>query len=250
MPALQTVGRTVQIAFVPVLAAGLSLIAADAVERFLSSEPIARALVSALLSVGAVLVVSPWLAIELGLWQRLGRTIEAGGVEWRLVHLPVPAPFFVHAAALPWLRVILVSEGLLNHAPVEHWRALVQYEASGASSTRGEQAMRWTLAIPLCATAFVLALVVGAANSRALVAATVVATAFTMASGWLANRQPSESLALGANGPSMRELAQSLRSLPPPHRQALPRTSHHALGTALYDRLFALGHDPGPRPQT
>jgi hypothetical protein len=248
MPPLQMIGRTVQIAFVPVLATGLSLIALSAVERFVSSEPVVGALLSALLSVGAVLVASPWLAIELGLWRDLGRTIEAGGATWRLVHLPVPAPFFVHAAALPWLAVILVSEGLLNHAPVEHWRVLVQYEAGSAASAKGEPGLRWALAIPLCTAAFAAAFALRAGNGRALVAATVIAVGFTMASGWLANRQPCERPALGTHGPSMRELAQTLRSLPPPHRQALPRTSHQALGSAVYDRLFALGHDPGPRP--
>jgi len=48
----------------------------------------------------------------------------------------------------------------------------------------------------------------------------------------------------------VQELAQTLRSLPPCLGQALPRTSHNPLGAALYDRLFALGHDPGRRPHT
>ena len=69
------------------------------------------------------------------------------------------------------------------------------------------------------------------------------------AASWFANRQPSSTLALGAEGPSMQELAQTLRSLQPCLGQALPRTSHKPLGSALYDRLFALGHDPGRRPQ-
>lgn len=249
MPTLEVIGRTVQLAFVPAVAAGLSLVVVRALPELLSLGPIARALVTALLSVGAVLVASPWLAMKLGVWQVLPREIEADGVSWRLVHLPVPAPFFVHAAAMPWLGTILVSEGLLHYAPVEHWQALVQYEGSGALSSRRDRAMRWALAIPLCVSAFVIASAVSARGANALVAATAIAVCFTLASGWLANRQPASSLVLGANGPSMRELAQTLRSLPPPHRQALPRTSHQPLGSALYDRLFSLGHDPGPRPE-
>lgn len=248
MPALQMIGRTVQMAFVPALAAGLSLIAFEGVQRWLVAGPTTRALVSALLSVGAV-SLSPWLAMTLGVWRPLPLRIQAGDVSWRLVHLPVPSPFFVHAAALPRLHVVLVSDGLFNHAPVEHWRALVRFEASGASSSGGDRAMRWALALPLCVSAFVVAFAVGGKDASALVAATLVAVCFTFLAAWLANRQPSSRLLLSPNGPSMRELAQSLRSLPPPCRQALPRTSHQPLGSALYDRLFALGHDPGPRPQ-
>jgi hypothetical protein len=249
MPPLQMIGQTVQMAFVPILAVGLSLAVAQAVRRWLPAGPVTCALSSALLSVAAVLVVSPWLAMKLGIWQRLPRTIDAAGARWRLVHLPGPAPFFVHAAALPWLRAVLVSEGLFHSAPVDQWQALLQYEAGGASSRQPEHAMRWTLAIALCTAAFVIAFGIGARNGRELVAATVLAVCFTLATGWLANRQPASRLVLDASGPSMRELAQTLRSLPPSHRQALPRTSHRPVGSALYDRLFALGHDPGPRPQ-
>ncbi|MFZ1864654.1 MAG: hypothetical protein WAU39_10565 [Polyangiales bacterium] len=249
MPTLPMIGRTVQLAFVPVIAAGLSLVVVRALPQLLSLRPIAGALLSALLSVAAALVASPWLAMKLGVWRVLPREVEADGASWRLVHLPVPAPFFVHAAAMPWLGAILVSEGLFHYAPVEHWQALVQYEGSGALSSRRDRAMRWALAIPLCVSAFVIASAIGARGAHAMVAATVIAVCFTLASGWLANRQPASRVVLGANGPSMRELAQTLRSLPPPYRQALPRTSHHPLGSALYDRLFSLGHDPGPRPE-
>lgn len=249
MPTLQTIGRTVQIAFVPIVATGLSLIATVSMEALLAEAPMARALCAALLSLAAVLVVSPSLAMTLGIWRVLPRRFDADGTSWRLVHLPVPSPFFVHAAALPWLRAILVSDGLLNHAPAEHWRALVDYEASGTPISPTDRAMRWGLAIPLSLSGFVVAFAVGAQGPRELVAASVLAVFFTSLASWLANRVPASRLALGANGPSMRELAQSLRSLPPPHRQALPRTSHSALSSILYDRLFALGHDPGPRPQ-
>jgi hypothetical protein len=95
---------------------------------------------------------------------------------------------------------------------------------------------------------FVSAGAIGADNPQKLVAAMVLAVFFTGAASWFANRQPSSRLGLGADGPSMQELAQTLRSLPPCLGQALPRTSHKPLGSALYDRLFALGHDPGPRP--
>jgi hypothetical protein len=88
------------------------------------------------------------------------------------------------------------------------------------------------------------------ANDPAMrVAATALAVLFTSTVAWLANRQPSSTLQFDSDGPSMQELAQTLRSLPPCLGQALPRTSCNPLGSALYDRLFALGHDPGRRPQ-
>lgn len=250
MPFLQTVGHTVQMAFVPVLAVGLCLVSARATPDWLSASPAVSALLDALLCVAMVLVVSPWLALKLSIWPRLPRRLQAEGGTWRLVHLPAPAPFFVHAAALPWLRVVLVSEGLLHGGPVEQWQALLQYEVAGTIGHRRDRAMRWSLAIPLCTSAFLVAFAVDAGRVGERVAATALAVCFTLAAGWVANRQPRSKLLLDANGPSVQELAQALRTLPPPHGQALPRTSHQPLGSALYDRLFALGHDPGPRPQT
>ena len=95
---------------------------------------------------------------------------------------------------------------------------------------------------------FISAGAAGADDPRKLVAAMVLAVFFTAAASWFANRQPASKLTLAGEGPSMQELAQTLRSLPPCLGQALPRTAHHPLGPALYDRLFALGHDPGRRP--
>lgn len=249
MPFLETIGYSVQMAFVPVVAVGLCLLSTRAVPDWLLSSRLLRALLEALVCVAMTLVISPWLALTLSVWPRRGCTLKAEGTTWRLVHLPAPAPFFIHAAALPWLRVVLVSEGLLRSAPVAHCKALLQYEVTETQRHRRDQAMRWSLAIPLSTSAFLLASAVDPANVGGRVSATAVAVCFTLAAGWVANRQPGPKLAIGDDGPSVRELARVLRSLPPPHAQALPRTSHRALGSALYDRLFALGHDPGPRPQ-
>jgi len=250
MSHLETAGRAVQLSAVPTLATGLSLLALAAVEALLPFGPIARAITAALLCVAAVIVVSPWLVMKLGLWPMFPQRIEADGVSWRLAHLPAPTPFLTHAAALPWLRTVLVSDGLFNRAPERHWQTLVRYEVGGALSSRLERAARWAVAIPMSVVVFIAAGAVGADNPRKLVASIVLAVFFTTAASWLANRKPSSQLALDAEGPSMQELAQTLRSLPPCLGQALPRTSHKPLGSALYDRLFALGHDPGRRPHT
>jgi len=250
MSPLETTGRTVQMSAVPVLAMGLCLLAHAAVEALLPFGAIAQALTAALLSVPAVIVVSPWLVMRLGLWPVFARRIEADGVSWRLAHLPAPTPFLTHAAALPWLRTALVSDGLFNRAPEQHWQTLVRYEVGGALSSRIERAAQWSVAIPLSVIVFIGAGAVGADDPRKLVAATALAVFFTASASWFANRQPPSKVALGSEGPSMQELAQTLRSLPPCLGQALPRTSHKPVGPALYDRLFALGHDPGRRPHT
>ncbi len=248
MSHLETTGRAIQMSMAPVLATALSVLAVVAVDALLPLGALARALVSAILSVAAVCVVSPWLMVTLGLWPSFPQRIRADGVSWRLVHLPAPTPFLTHAAALPWLRVVLVSDGLFNRAPERHWQTLVRYEVGSAK--RSVPSARWAVAIPLSILVFVAAARIGADDPRKLVAATALAVFFTVGASWFANRQSTPKLALGADGPSMQELAQTLRSLPPCLGQALPRTSHNPLGSALYDRLFALGHDPGRRPHT
>lgn len=248
MPWLETVGRAVQMSFVPALAVGLSLLAFAAVESLVPLGPVLGSICAALLSVGATLVASPSLAVTFGFWRLFPRRVEVDGVSWRLAHLPAPAPFFTHAAALPWLRTALVSDGLFSRAPDQHWRTLVQYEIGGALRSRGDRAARWAVAVTLSVTLFLAAASVGATDPRKRVAAMVLAVLFTSAAAWLANRHASSKVSLDPSGPSMQELAQTLRSLPPCHGQALPRTSLRPLGSALYDRLYALGHDPGRRP--
>lgn len=250
MPNLETAGRAVQMAAVPVLAVGLSLLAGHAVESLLPIGTLPQAIVTALLSVAAVIVVSPWLVMVLGLWPLLSKRIEADGISWRLAHLPAPSPFLTHAAALPWLRTALVSDGLFKRAPERHWETLVRYEVGGAMISRRDRLARWAIAIPLSLLVFLGAQSVGEAQSGKLVAATFLAVVFTATATWFANRRPSSGLRLDLEGPSVQELAQTLRSLPPCLGQALPRTWHKPLGSAVYDRLFALGHDPGRRPHT
>ena len=250
MSHIEVAGRAIQMSAIPVMATGLSLFAGAAVDTLLPSGPIPQALLTALLGVAAVIVVSPWLVIGLGLWPVFPQRIEADGVSWRLAHLPAPTAFLTHTAALPWLRTALVSDGLFNRAPKQQWQTLVRYEVDGAQRSRRERGAGWAIAISLSVVVFIAAGAVGTDSPRKLVAATVLAVFFTASAGWFANRQPESKLTIGADGPSMQELAQTLRTLPPCLGQALPRTSHKPLGTVLYDRLFALGHDPGRRPHT
>lgn len=249
MSALQTTGRAVQTASVLILGTGLALLADSAVDLLLPFGSIANTLTTALLSVASVLVLSPWLVTTLGLWPVLPKRIETGGTRWKLAHLPAPTRFFTHTAALPWLHTALVSDGLFNGAPERHWENLVRYEIAGAIQARRARLSRSTVAVVLSLIAFMVAAALSADDPTMRVAATALAVLVTSAAAWLANRQPSSTLQFDSNGPSMQELAQTLRSLPPRLGQVLPRTSCNPLGSALYDRLFALGHDPGRRPQ-
>ena len=248
MSRLETAGRALQMAAVPSIAIGLSLLSFAAARAISPAVPAAAALLAALASVASVLVVSPWVAMILGLWRVFPIRVDADGASWRLAHLPAPTPFLTHVAALPWLRSVLISDGLFNRAPDRHWQTLVHYEIAGALRSRPDRAARWAVAIPASVIVFVTAQAVGSSDPRKHVAATVLAVLFTATASWFANREPSSKVALDPGGPSMQELAQTLRSLPPHQGQAFPRTSHKPLGAALYNRLFALGHDPGPRP--
>lgn len=248
MSRLEAAGRAVQMSAMPIIATGLALLVQFGARRLDLLIGPAEAIGAALVAVTAVIVISPWLTMKLGVWPIFPKRLEVGRHTWRLAHLPAPTAYLTHTAALPWLRTALVSDGLFTRAPENHWQTLVRYEAGDSLSSRRERAPRWTLAIALSVVVFVVAATIGANEPRTLVAATALAVFFTLAASWLANRRPSPKLSLDSEGPSMEELAQSLRSLPPCLGQALPRTSHKPLGPALYDRLYALGHDPGPRP--
>jgi hypothetical protein len=247
MPALEAVGRVTQMVTVPSLAVAFSLLVTTATTSLVPVVPRAQTILAALASVFGLVVVGPWLAMQLGLWRLLPLRIRTEGREWRVAHLPVPSPFVAHAAALPWLNTVAVTDGLFTRVPDSHWRSLVHYEIGGGSPRSLERFARWAVAVVMSATLFVLANRIGEDDPRKLVAGTVLAVVFTGAASWFANRESASTLAIDPNGPSMQELAQTLRSLPPPHGQALPPTSHRPVGVGLYDRLFALGHDPGRR---
>jgi hypothetical protein len=247
MPVLEVFGRVAQMVAVPSMAVGLSLLFTTAVDAFVPMIPSARAIIAGLLSVFGFVVVSPWLTMQLGLWRLLPVRIHSQRNVWRVAHLPVPHPFVAHTAALPWLSTVLVTDGLFTRGPDSHWRSLVYYEIGGATGPTGERTARWLVAVVLSVAIFVLASTAGADDPRKLVAGIVLAVVFTGASTWFANREHAASVVLEPDGPSMQELAQTLRSLPPPHGQALPPTSHRPVGVVLYDRLYALGHDPGRR---
>jgi len=248
MSSWESFGRAVQTPALWVASTGISVALAAGVARALPVAPAVNAMTCAVLCVIGVIVFSPWLLMILGIWRVFG-TIEVDGVAWRLAHLPAANPFLTHVAALPWLRTVLVSDGLLKRVPEQHWRTLVLFEVSEATVSRLDRAQRWVVSIPLSVLVFVAAGVVGADDPKKLVAGLSLAVAFTLGATWLANRQPDSSLSVDRSGPSLQDLAQTLRHLPPSHEQAMPRTSHKVLGPALYDRLFALGHDPGPRPR-
>jgi hypothetical protein len=250
MKPLEAIGRCVQMVTVPSIAVALSLLATAGAEAMLPMVAPARAAVAGCLSVFGLLVVGPWLAMQLGLWRLLPGRIQTRNRTWRVAHLPVPNPFVAHAAALPWLRTVGVTDGLFTRVPDSHWRSLVYYEIGGARPRSGERAVRWLVAIGLSVTLFMFASHLGADDPRKLVAGTIFAVVFTGAASWFANREDPKSLAFDPDGPSMQELAHTLRSLPPAHGQALPPTSHRPVGVLLYDRLFALGHDPGRRRDT
>jgi hypothetical protein len=149
MPTLEVIGRVVEMVTVPAVGVALSLLAVTFVDRTVPAFGPVHAVLAALLSFGALVVVSPWLAMQLGLWRLLPFRIQSGGVSWRVAHLPVPSPFLTHAAALPWLRTVLVTDGLFQRAPALRWRSLVRYEIGGSPQSQSERVARWLLALTL-----------------------------------------------------------------------------------------------------
>ena len=248
MPALETAGRAVQMSALPIIATAFALLGSFLVEALIPEQTRLAAATAALFSVGAVLALGPALIFKLGIWRTFPMRLEVSGVGWRLVHLPAPTPFLTHVAAMPWLRTAVLSDGLFSGAPERHWKTLVRYELAGSSRSRRERAGRWALVVFSSAVLFAGARLGVGQEARMLVAATALAVFFTATAAWFANRRSESNLLEASDAPSMDALAQSLRSLPPSLGQALPRTSHNPLGPALYDRLFALGHDPGRRP--
>lgn len=249
MSSWEAFGRAVQTSALWVVSTGVSVAIASGVGPALPLSPTFNAVTCAVLCVLGVIVLGPWLLMILGIWRVFEARIEVDGVAWRLAHLPATTPFLTHAAALPWLRTVLLSDGLLQRVSERHWKTLVLFEVSEATASRLDRAQRWVVSIPLSVLVFVAAGVAGADDPKKLVAGLSLAVAFTLGATWIANRQPASRVSVDRTGPSLQELAQTLRHLPPSHGQVMPQTSHKALGSALYDRLFALGHDPGPRPR-
>ncbi len=249
MSSWEAFGRAVQTSALWVVTTGVVVAISSGVGPALPLPSALTALTCAVLCVVGVIVLAPWLLMILGIWRVFGPRIEVEDVAWRLAHLPAATPFLTHAAALPWLRTVLLSDGLLKRVPERHWKTLVHFEVSEATASRLDRAQGWVVSIPLSVFVFVAAAVAGADDPNKLVAGLNLAVAFTLGATWIANRQPASVVSMDHAGPSPQELAQTLRHLPPSHGQAMPQTSHKALGSALYDRLFALGHDPGPRPR-
>ncbi|MEM7138316.1 MAG: hypothetical protein AAF500_17175 [Myxococcota bacterium] len=249
MPHTQAFGRAVQTATIAVVATGLSTLLLGAVRSTIAESSVLATVLCALLAVAAVAILSPWLMMLTGVWPVFRTRLHVGQSDWRIAHLPVPNPFMTHVAAVPWLRAVLLTDGVLKRMPERYWRTLVAFEVSGSNHAQLDRLQRWLIAVPLSSVVFFATVAAAEADPRKLVAGICLAVAFTFVSAWAANRQTGSAVSMDLGGPTPQDLAQTLRHLPPSHGQALPHTSHKPIGSALYDRLFALGHDPGPRPR-
>lgn len=247
MSRIETAGRAVQTAAVWFTAVALATLAMGLLRPALPWPPTLSALASALLAIAGTVVLSPWLLMLVAVWPVYGARLDLDGASWRLAHLPAPHPFLTHVAAIPWLRTVLVTDGVIKRMPERFWRTLVAFEVTERVGSKFERAQRWMIALPLAAVLFVATDAAAHGDPRKLVAGVTLAVGFTFVAAWVANRQSEVAPSMDRGDPSPRELAQTLRHLPPSYGQAMPRTSHQPLGPALYDRLFALGHDPGPR---
>ncbi len=238
--------RAVQTAALPVTASGIALAAIALANAFVAFRP-AAVVAGALLATAGVLVGAPSVMTRAGVWPVSRSRLWAGGRRWTLARIPVPSRRLAHIGASPWLSTVWVSDGLVDRLAPEHRDALLRFEASAmCSSHRAARVRRWAIALSLTLVSFSMAQLFGTDPAR-LVALTFLAVGFAFGSAWVANRQPVSHLASDPLGPSARELAAALRHLPAPYGTIVPRTSRRSLSQGLYNRLFALGHDPGPR---
>jgi hypothetical protein len=249
MPRSEAFGRAVQTGTLGITSTGISVLFVAWIEPALPLPHGVSVIATAALCVVGVVLLSPWLVMILGIWPVFPMRLEVGRVRWRLAHLPAPTPFLTHVAALPWLRTVLLTDALLRRVPAPYLQTLVRFEIGESASSRSGQLKRWSVALPLSILVFIAAEVAGAGDPRKLVGAISLAVAFTLGATWIANRQQAAIMSMDLGGASPQDLAMTLRHLPHSHGQAMPKTSHKPLGSALYDRLFALGHDPGPRPR-
>jgi hypothetical protein len=239
MPEWEVARRTIRLSALAVLSTGLSVLLLKLL------GPLGGPL-----CVAAILLASPQLLVATGAWPSLSQGLHFKGRDWRIVHLPVPNPLVAHLAAIPWLRMLLVTDELLRRLREPEWSSIARYELSPESGPAGPRLMRWAAVLVGASFSFALAGMM-AEQPRALVAATSLATLLSLSAIWRANRQSparADILPTDPDSPSAEELARALRDLPPVRGQAFPRSSRRPLDSKLYDRLFALGYDPGPRP--
>lgn len=173
---------------------------------------------------------------------------------YKVLTLPSVQRVAFHIGALPWLRSLLLTDTLVERLSDDELGALIAYECYLPSDSRWRRTWYWTLGVCASAALFFVCLTWAAGETGWFAASWGLAGFLSTRWLWQANRHATERgsrfvfTALKQVSPPT--FAKALRQLQPHHRQLLPVTSRQPLRPELYDRLFALGHNPGPPPAT
>lgn len=157
-----------------------------------------------------------------------------------------------HVGALPWVRSLLITETVLERLERDELHSLIAYECYAKSDAPWRRAFYWLIGVSASVALFFLCLAYLFDRPHVFAAAWGLASFATTWLLWQANRQATAGRSRFTFA-TLRELhpssfARALRRMQPHYRQLLPFTSRQPLRPELYDRLAALGHDPGPPP--
>ncbi len=186
--------------------------------------------------------------------QEAANAVASAQGERPFVVLTIPSVQRIafHVGALPWVRSLLVTETVLERLERDELHSVIAYECYSRSDSSGRRTLYWLTGISASAALFFLCLAYGFERPQVFAATWGLATFATTWLLWQANRQATAGRSRFTFA-TLRELhpqsfAHALRRMQPHHRQVLPFTSRQPLRPELYDRLTALGHDPGPPP--
>ncbi|MBI4953051.1 MAG: M48 family metalloprotease [Myxococcales bacterium] len=184
--------------------------------------------------------------------RRLARAVaELEGTSLALVlRLPTRGTHFANAAAIPWARTMVVTDGIVELLSQEELAAVMAHEAGHLSEPPSVMLARLGAAVTM-----VLALTTGThvATAYGLDATLAAALGVALALGLLlavrrlARRMEERADARARATVGAGPLALALLKLHAAARLPLV-TGARRVHPDLYDRLRALGHDPGPRP--
>lgn len=183
----------------------------------------------------------------------LARDVAAreGVPLWLVLRLPTPGTRFANAAAVPWARTMIVTGETERLLSEDQLRAVLAHEAGHLSEPKIVAVARvgaasLVLFAVTCGTTIATALdpIAGAA---AIVASLLVVIGALVLTRPIARRMEERADARAAETAGPIPLAEALRRLHVNAQMPLV-TGARRVHPDLWDRLRALGIDPGPRP--
>ncbi len=169
---------------------------------------------------------------------------------WLVLRLPTRGARFANAAALPWVRTMIVTDSAVELLSPEQLRAVLAHEAGHLSERPVVAVARVgaaTLVFFTLTAGVRIATAMGGVAYSMLTGGILVAAVLFVTTLRLARRMEERADARAHETVGAVPLAEALRRLHA-YAQAPFVTGRRRVHPDLYDRLVALGIDPGPRP--